>query len=115
MKKLSSIIGILSVLVFATYYQYAYSHFPEINTDYSAYTNYFLYSTLSIAFFALGSKEEADIKLFLYYAVGEFWGFLAITYIINELADNEVVMHKVIIAILLTFLTSIVWCFRRLF
>lgn len=115
MKKLSLIFGILGVLVFAIYYQHAYNIYPDVNVNMSNYTNYFLYIVISIAFFGLGHNEKTNIKLFCYYAVGEFWGFLALTYIFNELADEQVIMHKVVIAILLTLSTSFIWYLRKLF
>ena len=114
LRKLAYIFGIIGVLVFIVYYQYAYTNFPAIKPIYSHLTNYAVYLSLSFAFFALGGKEESRIKLLIYYSIAEFWLFLVITYILNDLFDVQVVMHKVICAIFLTFSTSIVWYFAKL-
>ena len=89
-------------------------HFPQVNQNYADAVNYTIYLALAFAFFELGSKEESKIKLLIYYAIAEFWLFLTVTYLLNDLFDVQVVMHKVVCAIFLTFSTSIVWYFAKL-
>ena len=113
-KKIVIGLGIMSVLVFAVYYQYAFSHFPLVNQNYADAVNYTIYLALAFSFFELGNNQEKKLQILVYYSIAEFWLFLTVTYILNDIFDVKVIMHKVICAIFLTFLSSLLWYFWKL-
>ena len=77
---------------------------PQIMHD---ITNWFVYLTLSAAFFKLGMSEDKKDRYLVYYAIAQFWLFLVLTYVFNEFFDLQIIMHKVFIAISLTFVCSL--------
>lgn len=108
MRVIGAILGVFTVLVFIMYYQHAYEMYPNVNQTYSDITNYIMYLCLAFAFYNLGQGRDREIRLFVYYSIAEFWAFLFICYVINDILDIMITMHKVIIAISLTFFTSLI-------
>lgn len=113
MKILTIILGITSVIAFSCYYCYAFYHWPNIPQMYNDLMNWTIYLAISASFFELGRKENAKARYFIYNAISQFFLFLVLTYVFNIIFDTQIIMHKVFIAIILTFLCSISLYFIR--
>lgn len=107
MKRLVIALGFLSMVTFGVYYQYAYNHWPNVPQVYYNLVNWVLYITMSFCFFMLGKKEEPKERFLVFYPIAQFWFFLTLTYVLNEVFNNQIVMHKVLISISLSFIVSI--------
>lgn len=114
-KVIGIVLGIIGILAFGIYYQYAFINMPIINYTYSDFVNCYIYLLISYCFFSLGQNEKPIIKYLVYYSISEFWFFLSLTYIVNIFMDSSITMHKVIVALFLTFFASLIWYFLRLF
>lgn len=108
MRRLAILFGLLAIIMFAAYYQYAYTHWPEIPQIYYDATNWLIWTTLSVTFFTIGRAERnIKLKYLVFYNFGFFWLYLVIAYLLNEINDLAVPMHKVFISLLLTLLTGL--------
>lgn len=115
LKFVGIILGVIGILVFGIYYQYAFSNMPNLNYTYSDFVNCYIYLLISYCFYAMGQNEKPIVKYLVYYSISEFWFFLSLTYVVNILMDSSITMHKVIVALFLTFFASLLWYFLRLF
>ena len=115
-KRIAVVSGLISIAAFCTYYCYAFKHWPEVPQLYNDLMNWSVYIALSASFFALGKQEQKNERYFIFYAIAQFWLFLTLTYIFNDLFNLQIIMHKVFIAISLTFVCSLLlylWYWRR--
>jgi len=104
MKKIILALGILSIMVYAHYYQSVYDYYQNVKYTFDVnnplylwgdITNCTIYTLMCLLFVYLGKGESKHIKIFGFYAVGIFWGLLVLTYFFNYLVNQQVQMHRV--------------------
>lgn len=118
MKKMILAFGILSIMIYAHYYQGVYEYYSNVEYKFDAnnplylwgdITNCTIYSLMCFLFIFIGKGEEKAIKIFGYYAVGLFWGLLVLTYFFNYLVTQQVVMHRVGVVFISLFSIAILY------
>lgn len=106
LKYLSAIIGFYAIIKYIAWCNLSYTLFYidksfRVPQDYNDMTNLVLYSTLSISFFVIGRSEEDKInRLFMYYAIAEFWAFLSFQIAINLIFPDVFTFQMYIISLL---------------
>lgn len=95
--------GLVSVITFIIYYQYAYNFYPNVpQWSIDVLRNgYFL--GMSIVFFGIGIDEKRLLlRHLVYYPIAFFFLFVLAAYVLNDYFDSYIFMHKTLLSILLT-------------
>lgn len=106
------------------WYNYVFSHYPNIPQIGNDIANITIYSAFSVCLFAYGSKQENRyFKWFVFYALGEFWAFLVLNMVYNTFIYDKVVYHKTVFALgavlglnlIVSIIFFVKWLLRKLF
>jgi hypothetical protein len=105
-KYLAAILGFYAIIKYViwcnlSYALYAIDESFVVPQYYNDIVNLVLYSSLAVSFFAIG-KSEKDIidRLFIYYAIAEFWALLSIQIGINLILPEARLFKMYIVAFL---------------
>jgi len=103
--------GLILVISFITYY---WVECGVVNKE-AADILYWLPNMIgiSLVFFGMGIREERLIKHLFYYPVSWFFGFLALLYVIDLFVDAMIDVNKVILSMILTITTCLLYYFFR--
>lgn len=114
------ILGIITVLVYSMFYHVVFTMYEYLkeNPDQfyliSDISNVLIYGCISLIFFILGRNEQnRNVRLFIYYAIAEFWGLISLQILYCKFIYNPITFHKVLIALLTVLLINIItWLLR---
>jgi hypothetical protein len=106
MKYIAAIIGFYAIVKYVlwcnlSYALYAIDKSFSVPQTYNDITNLVIYSALAISFYVNGRFEKDIInKVFIFYAIAEFWGFLCLQIIINLIQPDAYIFKMYIVALL---------------
>jgi hypothetical protein len=122
-KYISAILGFYAIIKYVLWCNLSYALF-DIDSSFTVpqsindMTNLVIYATLAISFFVIGRSEKDKInRLFIYYAIAEFWGFLSLQIAVNLIFPKALIFKiyitSLLIILVLNFLLAlyylIVW------
>lgn len=98
------------------YYNYDYFKLNTVQFyNISDMFNVVTYACLSLIFFAFGKSEMNRIyRLFIFYAIAEFWALIAVQVVYVLLVGNSAGFNKVIIALTGVLLINFAICLFKL-
>lgn len=113
LQKIKNISGILALIIgvitFSIWYKIALSSYPNVPVHVERIQYYGSWIALSLAFLGLTLNAKNKIKQLVYYGGFNFYLFLVITYIINQLFDVLIRQNKIVLTLILTSLSCIIY------
>lgn len=88
-KYISAIVGFYAIIKYVIWCNLSFALNAIDKTfvvpqSYNDMVNLVIYATIAVSFIAIGRSENDRInKLFLYYAIAEFWGCLSLQIVVN--------------------------------